>query len=77
LFLRCTDESIILVIQDNGKGFDTSGSFPGHLGLQSMRERASQLGGTIEMESAVGIGTSITVRMPIAAGVIATPTAVS
>lgn len=77
LFLRCTDESIILVIQDNGKGFDTSGSFPGHLGLQSMRERASQFGGTIEMESAVGIGTSITVRMPIAAGVIATPTAVS
>ena len=49
----------------------------GHIGLQSMRERASQLGGTLEMESAVGIGTSITVRTPVGAGMAATPTAPS
>jgi PAS domain S-box-containing protein len=64
LSLGCSDDTITLEIRDNGKGFDPTGSFPGHLGLQSMRERASQLGGTLELKSAAGAGTSITVRMP-------------
>ena len=53
------------------------GLFPGHLGLQSMRERASQLGGALEIESAIGTGTSITIRMPVVADKALTPTASS
>jgi signal transduction histidine kinase len=71
--LVCIDKTIVLEIRDNGRGFDTTGSFPGHLGLQSMRERAAQFGGTLAMESAVGIGTSITVRMPVGAGMAVAP----
>jgi PAS domain S-box-containing protein len=63
--------TLVLHVRDDGIGFDPSGSFPGHLGLQSMRERASEFGGTLELESAVGMGTSITVRVPVGVGVAA------
>ncbi|HWQ11220.1 MAG TPA: histidine kinase [Roseiflexaceae bacterium] len=56
--------SLLLVVQDNGIGFDPGGAFPGHLGLRSMRERALGLGGTLEIESAPGAGTRITARIP-------------
>jgi PAS domain S-box-containing protein len=69
VLLACVDGSIELEIQDNGKGFDPEGSFPGHLGLQSMRERATQLGGTLRTESAPGMGTAIIVRIPVHTGV--------
>ena len=44
--------------------FDPSGDFPGHLGLTSMRERASRIGGTLDVESRPGHGTSILARIP-------------
>jgi signal transduction histidine kinase len=53
----------ILEIRDNGYGFDTSQSFPGHLGLKSMRERAVSLNGTFQIESKVGAGTHITLTI--------------
>jgi len=39
-----TAETIILEIRDNGSGFDSASSFPGHLGLLSMQERVKHLG---------------------------------
>jgi signal transduction histidine kinase len=56
--------TVTLEIHDNGKGFDPGGKFPGHLGLQSMRERAERLNGTITIESAPGQGTHIRVQIP-------------
>ncbi len=53
-----------LEITDDGTGFDPSGSFPGHLGLRSMRERAARIGAALELESAIGRGTSIVVLVP-------------
>jgi signal transduction histidine kinase len=61
-FRQQADE-ISLEVQDNGKGFDPAGSFPGHLGLSSMRERATKLGGTFAVESSPEVGTSICVRI--------------
>ena len=63
--LRLTGDSdnLLLEVIDNGAGFDTDRDFPGHLGLQSMRERVEQLGGEIQIESAVGKGTHITVKI--------------
>lgn len=48
-----------LEVGDNGQGFDTNGEFPGHLGLKSMRERASAIGGSLKVESEPGNGTRI------------------
>jgi PAS domain S-box-containing protein len=58
--------AVILRVADNGKGFDASGSFPGHLGLRTMRERAESLGGTLRIASSPGSGTRIQVEIPLA-----------
>src|SRR5438270_7441953 len=65
--LRLAGETneIILEVRDNGKGFDPAGPFPGHLGLRSMRERVTKIGGTLSIESVPGQGTCIEVRMLI------------
>lgn len=57
-----SDETISVEIADDGRGFDVENrpQTTGH-GLLNMRERAEELGGTFEVESAPGEGT--TVRM--------------
>jgi signal transduction histidine kinase len=55
---------VILAVADDGVGFDPSGAFPGHLGLRSMRERVSHLGGTLQIASAPGHGTRILAYIP-------------
>ncbi len=50
----------ILAVSDNGNGFDpTVVNGRGGLGLTSMRERATQLGGMLEVISQLGQGTTI------------------
>ncbi len=65
LRLERLDGSVALEVSDDGSGFDPSGYFPGHLGLRSMRERAAQLGGTLEIESSPGRGTRVITRIPL------------
>jgi signal transduction histidine kinase len=58
-------ESIVLELRDNGVGFDTDAPGPeGHFGMAMMRERAQVGGGTFEVKSAPGEGTTITVSFP-------------
>jgi signal transduction histidine kinase len=59
-----TQEGYELELVDNGRGFNVSESFPGHLGLKSMRERTDALQGQLEIESAQGKGTRILVKIP-------------
>jgi two-component sensor histidine kinase len=66
--LECIDGDLLLEIRDDGAGFETTGTFPGHLGLRSMRERATQFGGTLELESAPGSGTCVRARIPFHGG---------
>ncbi|GAC1374281.1 MAG: hypothetical protein NVS2B12_18760 [Ktedonobacteraceae bacterium] len=56
--------SITLEVSDNGIGFDPTQSFPGHLGMQSMRERLARLGGMLEISSTPGHGTRIQAVLP-------------
>ena len=62
--LECNPNEITLDVCDDGAGFDPSGSFPGYLGLPSMRERAARLGGNLQVESAPGQGTRLCARIP-------------
>ena len=66
--LRLTRQKheIILEVRDNGRGFDTRASFPGHLGLRSMLERVTKIGGTLSIESTPDQGTCIRIRVPLA-----------
>jgi ligand-binding sensor domain-containing protein/signal transduction histidine kinase len=52
-----------LRVADNGGGFDSATDHDGH-GLRSMRERARQLAGEMEIHSGAA-GTSITLRVPV------------
>jgi PAS domain S-box-containing protein len=70
LYLRKVDDSVELVLQDNGLGFDLrevlsrSGTDRG-LGLASMRERAELSGGAFTIDSAPGKGTKIRAAWPL------------
>ncbi len=59
------DSETILEVSDDGIGFDAAGLFPGHMGLQTMRERAGQMGASFSIDSAPGCGTRVTVRIPV------------
>jgi signal transduction histidine kinase len=60
----------LLRVHDDGVGFDPAAlqAAPGHLGLTSMRERVSALGGTLRVASTPDGGTTVTARIPGAPG---------
>jgi PAS domain S-box-containing protein len=61
------EESILLIVQDDGIGFcesDLSNSL-GSLGLLGMKERAQFCGGEVQISSSPGNGTTVTVRVPV------------
>lgn len=62
--LRFADESLLLSLRDNGCGFDVTGESDGH-GLVSMRDRARGIGGTLELTSEPGRGTTTTLAVPL------------
>ena len=65
--VREEGEFLELQLRDNGSGFDTSAPGPeGHFGMAMMRERAQVGGGTFEVFSVPGQGTTITVHFPTA-----------
>lgn len=71
VWIRLTrgEKELIMEIQDNGRGFDpmavtAEGSGRG-LGLAGMRERATLIGGQLEIHSRPGQGTTIRVRIPL------------
>jgi signal transduction histidine kinase len=63
LALELLETEVSLRITDDGRGFDANRSFPGHLGLRSMRERMAGVGGDLEIESSRAGGTSIRARL--------------
>jgi len=65
LRLEWNGRGIILEIADDGTGFDAAASYPGHLGLRTMHERATQVGGTLHIDSTPGRGTEIKVEVPM------------
>jgi PAS domain S-box-containing protein len=61
------EESILLVVEDDGIGFSESGfsNSLGSLGLLGMKERAQFCGGDVQISSSPGNGTTVTVRVPV------------
>jgi len=63
-------ETLLATIEDNGGGFDLkSASVTPHagLGILGMRERAAALGGRLDIQSAPGQGSRLTLHLPLAA----------
>ena len=68
--LEYEEGKITMTIADNGKGFELpqrTGDLAriGKLGLTGMEERARLLGGTLQVQSKLGKGTTVTASLPI------------
>ena len=63
--LRHTPGHVTLEIRDDGRGFDPTAPPRTGIGLQNMKKRAANTGGTFELESLVGIGTRVSVTVPV------------
>jgi signal transduction histidine kinase len=59
--LGADDGGLLLEVEDDGVGFDPAapGARSRQLGLTSMEERAERLGGTLEIRSSRGAGTTV------------------
>jgi PAS domain S-box-containing protein len=67
ILLQRRSEHVCLVVEDDGVGFDTDRLLAARdkrLGVVGMRERASLLGGTLDVESKRGHGTTVVARIP-------------
>jgi signal transduction histidine kinase len=53
-----------IIIVDNGTGFETAGAKTGH-GLENLSARLSKLGGSYTVNSNVGTGTTVKIRLPL------------
>ena len=66
LELTSDSEFIYLQVRDFGNGFNPDDvSTRQGLGLASMKERTRLVGGTIAIDSALGEGATISVRVPL------------
>jgi signal transduction histidine kinase len=60
VMLETTGAEVRLTVRDNGHGFDEAMVTPDHLGLAMMRERADDAGADVIVESAPGVGATVT-----------------
>lgn len=72
--LQYTDDEFILQIADDGVGFDIEAKKNSTLstagvGLKSIFNRAKLIGAVLDMQSEVGKGTTVTIRLPMHAAV--------
>ena len=71
IMLTYSHPRVIFIVRDNGVGHDPSkrgaaaGKAPGGIGLLSMRERVASLGGSIDIASSPGKGTTIRAEIPV------------
>jgi signal transduction histidine kinase len=59
-----SDGQLTFAIEDDGRGFDPASIGYG-TGVQGIEDRLAALGGTLEIRSAPGTGTTIVGRLPI------------
>ena len=64
--LACPDGSLQVIISDDGAGFDTTKARHGS-GLQGMADRLAALGGTLDIHSQPGHGTTLSCQLPVPA----------
>ena len=60
-------EQAVITIEDDGRGFDPSligQDDQEHFGLQTMRERAESVGGTLHISTQPGQGVRVTIQLP-------------
>jgi signal transduction histidine kinase len=67
--LQSRGDQVIVVVQDDGAGFDVASRTQGGLGLLGMQERVAELDGKLNISSAPNNGTTIRVELPVGVAV--------
>lgn len=62
LRIKAAEDSILLQVEDNGRGFNGTPDNSTADGLRNMQQRAEQIGGRFQMETKPGSGTRVTVE---------------
>jgi signal transduction histidine kinase len=57
--------TFVFSIEDNGRGYDTMAGGQRGWGLIGMKERAEAVSGTCRIRSGPGLGTHVTVEVPL------------
>jgi signal transduction histidine kinase len=73
VLLERRHDHVLAIVEDDGSGFDAEAvmaapNAQGRLGLLGMQERVGLVGGTLDIESTRGVGTTAFVRIPLVAG---------
>jgi two-component system, NarL family, sensor histidine kinase DegS len=63
--IEMTNNHILVIIKDNGKGFDTNVKKENAFGLIGMKERVDLLEGKLEIHSKIGVGTIVAIQIPL------------
>jgi PAS domain S-box-containing protein len=64
LILVQDEQDWVMIVQDDGTGFDTGKDVTEGMGLRGIRERMEILGGHVDISSGLGAGTIVTARVP-------------
>jgi two-component sensor histidine kinase len=65
LRIRGQGQGLLVVVQDNGRGFDPALASPDRNGLANMTQRMKELGGSCHISSQLGKGCTIELCMPL------------
>jgi signal transduction histidine kinase len=63
--VETSNNHVLVEVADDGRGFDPREPRPGHYGLESMRSRADEIDGVLEITSGAGRGTVVHVEVPV------------
>jgi|GEM_PF-251658 len=65
LQIRVIDEKLVVMLEDNGSGFDAEAAPSGRNGLRNMQERLSDVGGVGRITAAPGKGCKVVFILPL------------
>ena len=69
VWVNATEDEMSVEVADTGQGFNAghprTDTGERHFGLEMMRQRVAEAGGTLDVDSAPGRGTRVTARLPI------------
>jgi signal transduction histidine kinase len=63
--INCSQDGLTILVSDDGCGFDETIVPQGGMGLTNMEERAERLGGVLRLQSHPGLGTQVSLRIPL------------
>ena len=70
IFVKKSERNLTILVSDDGKGYDLNriekrNGSEGGFGLLGISERVKMLGGTQEIESTIGVGTTVLIKIPV------------